>query len=106
VTTVIIKTSAGEVLTLEAQDGLSLMQNAKNANVPGIDADCGGCMVCGTCHVHVDIDWLPRLAAPSEMEAQILECVPEPHPRARLSCQIPVSPALAGLRVTVAARQR
>lgn len=105
-TTVIVETAAGDILTLEAQDGVSLMQNAKNANVPGIDADCGGCMVCGTCHVHVDATWLPRLDAPSGMEAQILECVPEPHPRARLSCQILVTPALAGLRVKVAARQR
>lgn len=105
-TTVIFETPAGETIELAATDGVSLMQNAKNANVPGIDADCGGCMVCGTCHVYVDAEWLARLPAPGEVESQILECVPESHPCARLSCQIPVGPALAGLRVKVPSRQR
>ena len=106
VTTVTFETPDGQAIALDAEDGVSLMQNAKNANVPGIDADCGGCMVCGTCHVIVDPEWLPRLEAPGGMEAQIVDCVPEPHPRARLSCQIPVTPALAGLRVRIPARQR
>lgn len=91
---------------VEAPEGTSLMEAAKGANVEGIDADCGGCMVCGTCHVYVDAPWADMLSAPSEMEAEILDCVPEPNPRARLSCQIKLSAALDGLKVELPDHQR
>jgi ferredoxin, 2Fe-2S len=91
---------------IEVTEGMSLMEAAKGANVEGIDADCGGCMVCGTCHVYVDAPWSEKLARPSDMEAQILECVPSPDPRARLSCQIAMNPSLDGLTVQLPEQQR
>ncbi|MES0875321.1 2Fe-2S iron-sulfur cluster-binding protein [Sinimarinibacterium thermocellulolyticum] len=91
---------------VEAADGISLMEAAKGANVEGIDADCGGCMVCGTCHVYVGKPWFDLLEAPSEMEAQILDCVPSPHPRARLSCQIKLTARLDGMSVELPDHQR
>jgi 2Fe-2S ferredoxin len=96
----------GERIAVDAQQGESMMSAAKNAGVPGIDADCGGCMVCGTCHVYVDPTWHDRLPPKSEMELALLDCVPEPHPHARLSCQLPVTEALDGITVTVPAAQR
>jgi 2Fe-2S ferredoxin len=35
--------------------GLSLMEAALKHDVPGIDADCGGGAICGTCHCFVEI---------------------------------------------------
>ena len=43
--------------------GLSLMETALKHNVPGIDADCGGGAICGTCHCFVEVSG--DLPAPS-----------------------------------------
>lgn len=102
----IFHTPSGERRVIEATCGRPLMEAAKAAGVEGIDADCGGSMVCGTCHVHVAPEWLARLPEPSEMEVEILEYVPEPHPNARLSCQIMISEEMDGIEVTVPSTQR
>jgi ferredoxin, 2Fe-2S len=96
----------GERHELSASAGTALMQAAKNEGVPGIDADCGGCMVCGTCHVYVAPEWQAHLPQPSEMERMILESVPVPRPDARLSCQLVLAPDLDGLCVRIPERQR
>ena len=36
--------------TIEAEPGKTLMMNAVDNGIPGIDADCGGACACGTCH--------------------------------------------------------
>src|SRR3546814_11923405 len=66
-----------------------------------LDADCGGSMVCGTCHVHVADRWLAKLPPKSSMDTEILDYVPEPHPNARLSCQIPVNADTDGIELTI-----
>ena len=105
-TTAVFLLTNGERCRINVEPGQSLMQAAKAANVPGIDADCGGSMVCGTCHVLVADAWLGKLPAPCGMEEAILEGVPEPHPRARLACQIKMNEALDGIAVDVPAAQR
>ncbi|HEY0915499.1 MAG TPA: 2Fe-2S iron-sulfur cluster-binding protein [Solimonas sp.] len=102
----VFTTPSGERREISAECRGSLMEAAKQAGIPGIDADCGGSMVCGTCHVHVGESWLARLPGPSDMEREILECVPSPHPHARLSCQIVLEPGLDGISVTVPPAQR
>ena len=49
---------SGTSHSIDAEVGKSLMQNALDNGVPGIDADCGGACACGTCHVFVDEDWM------------------------------------------------
>jgi len=102
----IFHTPSGDRREIDAECGASLMHSAKMADVEGIDADCGGSMVCGTCHVHVSPEWLDRIPPAEEMEETILDCVPDPHPQARLSCQIIVTEAMDGLEVTVPTAQR
>ncbi|NGY04317.1 2Fe-2S iron-sulfur cluster-binding protein [Solimonas terrae] len=99
-------TTEGERIALDCGSEPSMMRVAVANGVPGIDADCGGSMVCGTCHVHVPEDWLAKLPPKSSMEAEILDYVPEPHPRARLSCQIPVDDATDGIELTIPRSQR
>lgn len=86
---------------IEAPTGASLMSAAKAAKVAGIEAVCGGSMVCGTCHVYVEPDDLARLAPPSADEAEVVAYGVDPRPGSRLSCQITVTEACDGLTVTV-----
>src|SRR5688572_1211944 len=85
---------------IESPVDRSLMEAAINAGVPGVDADCGGACACATCHIYVDDAWLGMLEGPSDMEESMLECVSDPAPNSRLSCQIRVTDALDGLRVS------
>ncbi|WP_028080690.1 2Fe-2S iron-sulfur cluster-binding protein [Solimonas soli] len=105
-TRAIFITAEGKRFDVDCGKEASMMRVALSNNVPGIDADCGGSMVCGTCHVHVADAWLARLPAKTSMEAEILDYVPEPNPNARLSCQIPVSAELDGIELTVPRLQR
>lgn len=100
-TTITFVQSNGEQRQIEATDGLSLMQAAVSHNIPGIDADCGGAISCGTCVVCVRDDWKTRIGTRSEMEHQMLEFSVGDNPSFRLSCQIVVTPELDGLVVSI-----
>lgn len=84
---------------IDADSGKSLMQNAIDCLVPGIDADCGGGCACGTCHCFVDGQWLEATGTPDAMEEAMLNMRPDRADNSRLSCQIEVSDALEGLVV-------
>jgi len=85
--------------TIDAETGKSLMQNALDNFVPGIDADCGGACACGTCHVFVEPDWMSVTGHAGEMEEAMLGMRPDRAETSRLSCQIEVTDALDGLVV-------
>jgi len=93
--------------SLEASEGVSVMQVAMGAGIPGIVAECGGSAMCATCHVYVDAAWADRLPAPLGNELEMLECTAaEREPTSRLSCQIKVTAALDGLLVRIPERQQ
>lgn len=103
---VIFHSADGASRTVDAAPGASLMQAAVNANVDGIQADCGGMLTCGTCHVYVHPSFMDRLAPPAQDESEMLDFVAaERRPESRLACQIQLSPALDGLAVTLPDRQ-
>ncbi|QYY34019.1 2Fe-2S iron-sulfur cluster binding domain-containing protein (plasmid) [Cupriavidus pinatubonensis] len=96
----------GNEKTVAAANGKTLMEVAIANNVRGIDAECGGCCSCATCHVYVDTAWLGKLAPPDDMEDELLEGVAADRTHAsRLSCQIVISDALDGLVVRVPVTQ-
>ena len=82
--------------------GDSVMNIAVQNDVPGIVAECGGVLSCGTCHVYVDPAWVDRVPPPGEDERDMLENTrAEQRDSSRLSCQIKLTPDLDGLRVSV-----
>jgi 2Fe-2S ferredoxin len=85
--------------TIEAVTGKSLMQNALDNGVPGIDADCGGACACGTCHCFVEEQWLPASGEADAMEEAMLGMRPDRTGQSRLSCQIEVTDELDGMVV-------
>jgi 2Fe-2S ferredoxin len=90
---------------IDAPVGITLMEAARQNDVRGIVAQCGGACACATCHVYVDEAWLARLEPPEDMEVGMLETAWEPRKNSRLSCQVQISAALDGLQVTVPAQQ-
>ncbi len=88
---------------VEATAGMSVMQAAKTAGIDGIIAECGGDMVCATCHVYVKSEeLLEHLSPPSIIEEEMLDFTSEPRRQSsRLSCQIAVSDVLDGLVVEI-----
>lgn len=87
--------------TVTAKDDLSLMEAARQNNVDGIVADCGGGALCSTCHVYVSAEWMDVVGPPSPTEEMMLDIAPGRGEGSRLSCQINVTPELDGLVVRV-----
>ena len=88
--------------SLQAQPGQSLMQAAVVANLPGIQADCGGLLTCATCHVVVQGDWPSKLPAKGSDEDGMLAFTAQTRePGSRLACQIMLTPELDGLQVAL-----
>jgi len=91
---------------IDVPAGTSVMEAAIHNNVRGIDAECGGCLSCATCHVYIDSSSTAELPEPDETERDLLEGVAaERRPESRLSCQLVVAPAMHGLVVQIPARQ-
>lgn len=85
--------------TADVEPGTTLMRGARDNNIPGILADCGGACICGTCHVYIEPPWREALAARTEIEKATIEFASDVVPHSRLACQIIITEALDGLTV-------
>jgi len=95
----------GESIVVDAHVGQSVMETAKRHRVPGIKGECGGFMLCATCHVYVNEDQLAGLPPVSDVEDEMLDgTVCDRLPNSRLSCQLPIE-ADTDLAVTLPERQ-
>ncbi len=92
----------GSARSIEAPAGRSLMRTLKDFGVDEIQALCGGCASCGTCHVHIAEDWLDRLPPMRSDEDELLGFSDWRLSNSRLACQVPFTEALDGLALTVA----
>ena len=101
-TVITVVTRDGDERQVEAEDGLSLMEVIRDNGFDELLALCGGCCSCATCHVHIDPAFLDRLPAMSEDENDLLDSSDHRNDSSRLSCQVPVTSVLDGLRVTIA----
>ena len=99
----IVVTREGEERAVNGEAGLSVMEVIRENGFDELLALCGGCCSCATCHVHVDPEFAAKLPKMSEDEDDLLESSSERDANSRLSCQIPFTDALDGLRVTIAA---
>ena len=100
---VIVTTREGEERRLPLTPGLTLMETIRDGGVDELLALCGGCCSCATCHVHVDPEFAHLLPPVSADENDLLDGSDARDSTSRLSCQIPLTAELAGLRVAIAA---
>lgn len=80
----------GHIDEREVPPGTSVMRAAINTGVEGIVAECGGQLMCATCHAYVDEKCLGSLPEISDEEEEMLEATSEERDvkHSRLSCQL------------------
>jgi ferredoxin, 2Fe-2S len=98
----IVVNRAGEEAEIEAEAGLSVMENIRDNGFDELLALCGGSCSCATCHVYVDEEWTDKLDGVEADENELLDSSSHRRPNSRLSCQIEFGAELAGMRVTIA----
>ena len=103
---IIYITFDGNKHEVEVPIGLTVMEGARDNNIPGIEADCGGACACSTCHVYVDEEWINKLPPIDDIERDMLDFAFEPNEKlSRLTCQLNVTEELDGLVVKMPEKQ-
>lgn len=91
---------------VEAKDGDSVMHTAVANDIDGIIGECGGQMMCATCHCYVDDGWAETVGYRSEDESDLLDCTAfEAKETSRMSCQVKISSELEGLVIHLSESQ-
>jgi 2Fe-2S ferredoxin len=91
----------GSVHVVDVPSGQSVMDGSVRNNLPGIVAECGGSCACATCHVYVDDASAAQFDEATAEELELLEFAEDVGSGSRLSCQLVVTDACEGVRVTV-----
>jgi 2Fe-2S ferredoxin len=92
----------GETTTIDVPMGTTVMENAVKNGIEGIVAECGGSLVCATCHVYLDPAFADAFAPVSPLEDALLDGVASARTeRSRLSCQLVVTDAMEEILVSL-----
>ena len=91
-----IKDREGINHELDAEKGLTFMEIIRDAGLD-IEAACGGCCACATCHIYVDDNWLEKLPKIEEDEESMLDQAVEVTNKSRLGCQIEYNEGYNGI---------
>lgn len=84
----------GEILAVQAQEGLSILEIAHQNNIP-LEGACEGSLACSTCHVIIaDEKAYNNLPKASDDEEDMLDLAFGLTKTSRLGCQIMVTKAL------------
>jgi len=91
----------GNKQILQGDDNSTLMEIIRDEGID-IEAACGGCCSCATCHVYIDNKWLDKLEPRDDEEESMLDQAFNVKENSRLSCQINLSDELDGLELVLA----
>ena len=91
----------GKKSEIEYDSNFTLMETLRD-NGYGIEASCGGCCACATCHVYIDEKWTNKLKNMDDDEESMLDQAFDVRNNSRLSCQIELSKELDGLEIEIA----
>jgi len=99
---IFVTTRDGDLKEMEAEVNRTLMEVIRDEGLD-IEALCGGCCSCATCHVYIDPEFANLMPPMSEDEDLLLEVSNQRKADiSRLSCQIRATNDMDGLRLTVA----
>ena len=90
----------GKEVSVDAQNGLSLLEVAHNNGI-SLEGACEGSLACSTCHIIVEKEFFEKLPEPSEEEEDMLDLAWGLTHTSRLGCQIIINDGLDGMKVTV-----
>ena len=96
-----VKDREGITQKVNAEEGLTIMEIIRDAGLD-IEAACGGCCACATCHVYVDKEWIEKLPKIEEDEESMLDQAFYVTAESRLGCQIEFSNNYKGIKLTLA----
>ena len=92
----------GTEVSIAAEKGTNLMAAAIANNVNGVVATCNGSLTCGTCHVFIPETVFSLLPEMDELEEDLVDFAPfERQSGSRLSCQLTITEAMEGLKISV-----
>ena len=97
----IITDRQGKKSEIEFDTNFTLMEALRD-NGYDIEASCGGCCACATCHVYIDEKWVNKLNNMDDDEESMLDQAFDVKNNSRLSCQINLSEELDGLKIEIA----
>ncbi len=96
-----VTTQSGEQTDVAANDGSVMMEALRDKGL--IDATCGGAASCGTCHIYfADAAIVGERTEDEGYMLEGLEDYVEIKPTSRLACQVTVSAAHDGAKLTIA----
>tara|TARA_B100000579_G_C22740952_1_gene809083 strand:- start:935 stop:1246 length:312 start_codon:yes stop_codon:yes gene_type:complete len=98
---IVVKDRVGKNHSLNANPGSTIMEIIRDAGLD-IEAACGGCCACATCHIYVDNEWVSKLNPKDEDEESMLDQAFEIKENSRLGCQIEFDEDLNGIIVELA----
>tara|TARA_B100000963_G_C22406099_1_gene571086 strand:+ start:226 stop:558 length:333 start_codon:yes stop_codon:yes gene_type:complete len=90
----------GDEKTIEAENGLSLLEVAHNNGID-LEGACEGSLACSTCHIIVEKTFFDNLPEPSEEEEDMLDLAFGLTHTSRLGCQIIINEKLEGMKVRI-----
>jgi 2Fe-2S ferredoxin len=92
---------SGQEHSLQAADGLSVMEAIRDNGLDELLALCGGCCSCATCHVYVEPGYEQRFGPMTDDENDLLDSSDHRKATSRLSCQLVVDkePSLVKLAI-------
>ena len=86
---------------LEGDPNSTLMEILRDSDLD-IEAACGGCCACATCHVYINDQWLEKISPKDDDEESMLDQAFDVKNTSRLSCQISLSDELDGIELEIA----
>lgn len=98
---IIVTDRDGKKHEIDFDSNFTLMETLRDKGF-NIEASCGGCCACATCHVYIDEKWQTKVVKMNDDEESMLDLAFDIRDNSRLSCQIELSDELDGLEIKIA----
>ncbi len=98
---IVVTDRDGNKHILQGDSSSTLMEIIRDEGMD-IEAACGGCCACATCHIYIDNKWLNKLDNIEDEEESMLDQAFDVKKNSRLSCQIKLTDELDGLELELA----